>query len=378
MSKRVLLVARVLDSSGVTTHILTLAQGLMSMGWEVAVASGGQVGDHSYGPQRFEENGIPHFYIPFPNRSLTAKNFINGLRTYWKINSLIKSFLPQIIHVHWPSTSPYIRAIQLLHKIPFLSTIHLQGMPTGLTYRLGAFWGDKAIAISAETRKYLIENYKVLPSKICVVYNGVDESYFIPPSEEDYWKARQSFGLNQQDKVVSLLARLEYTKGHDVLIKAISLLRAKGLDVIALFAGEGTCAKAFAQQSVEYGVADLVRQVGHVDSRQVLWASDVSVLPSRVEGFPIVVVESMLCRVVPIRTPAAGAYDQIQDGVNGFIVPFDDPETLALRLEQLFTERQLKNKMAENALISAKNKFTRQLMLEKTVSVYQEILQPVT
>jgi glycosyltransferase involved in cell wall biosynthesis len=374
MSKRVLLVARVLDSSGVTTHILTLAQGLMSMGWEVAVASGGQVGDHSYGPQRFEENGIPHFYIPFPNRSLTAKNFINGLRTYWKINSLIKSFLPQII----PSTSPYIRAIQLLHKIPFLSTIHLQGMPTGLTYRLGAFWGDKAIAISAETRKYLIENYKVLPSKICVVYNGVDESYFIPPSEEDYWKARQSFGLNQQDKVVSLLARLEYTKGHDVLIKAISLLRAKGLDVIALFAGEGTCAKAFAQQSVEYGVADLVRQVGHVDSRQVLWASDVSVLPSRVEGFPIVVVESMLCRVVPIRTPAAGAYDQIQDGVNGFIVPFDDPETLALRLEQLFTERQLKNKMAENALISAKNKFTRQLMLEKTVSVYQEILQPVT
>ena len=40
MKKRVLLVARILDSGGVTTHMFTLAKGLMSIGWEVAIASG--------------------------------------------------------------------------------------------------------------------------------------------------------------------------------------------------------------------------------------------------------------------------------------------------------------------------------------------------
>ena len=74
------------------------------------------------------------------------------------------------------------------------------------------------------------------------------------------------------------------------------------------------------------GIAGQVQFLGYTDSRHVLWASDVCVLPSRQEGFAVAIIEAMLCGVVPIRTPAAGAAEQIDDGTNGFIVPFESPK----------------------------------------------------
>lgn len=372
--KRVLFVARILDSGGVTTHMFTLARGLISLGWEVAIASGGQVGEHSHGPKWFESNGIPHFYIPFPRLLLNFENLTRIVKAYWEMDSLVRQFNPDVIHVHWRATSSYVRAVQLLHKIPYVTSLHLEGIPAHFLYKLTSFWGDRAIVISRETRDYLINQFGVPPSKIRIVYNGSDESYFRPPTQEEFFQARQMFGLTQQDKVVSLVGRLEVVKGHEVLIKALALLRAKGCNVVALFAGEGSQAQVLAELAAKVGVSDLIRAVGYTNTRQVLWASDVSALPSRKEGFGIVIVESMLCGVVPIRTPAAGAYDQIEDGVNGFIVPLDDCEALAARLQQLLGDNELKTRMAEAALVTARKKFTQQSMLEKTVAVYQELL----
>ncbi|BAZ12831.1 glycosyl transferase, group 1 family protein [Calothrix sp. NIES-4071] len=374
MKKRVLLVARILDSGGVTTHMFSLAKGLMSIGWEVAIASRGQVGEHSYSPEWFESNGIKHFYIPFPEPSLSFKNIVRVVKAYFDISSVVNTFSPNLIHVHWRATSPYVHLVTLLHKIPYVTSLHLQGIPANFIYKLASFWGNRAIVVSAETSDYLVQKFQIPRSSIRVVHLGVDESYFYPPTQEQYEKAREKFGLSQNDKVVSILARLEAVKGHDVLIKALALLRARGCNVRALFAGEGSQAQALAQLAAKEGVADLVRQIGYADSREVLWASDVSALPSRNEGFGLVVVESMLCKVVPVRTPAAGAYDQIEDGVNGFITPFDNYEALATRLQQLLTDRKLKNRMAEAALVTAKNKFTQRVMLEKTVAVYEEVL----
>lgn len=75
-----------------------------------------------------------------------------------------------------------------------------------------------------------------------------------------------------------------------------------GLDVVALLAGSGSEADTIQRLAVKAGVSDLVRLLGYVDSQLVLWASDVSVLPSRQEGFALVVVETMMCGVMPIRT----------------------------------------------------------------------------
>ncbi|MGB9825610.1 MAG: glycosyltransferase family 4 protein, partial [Desulfofundulus sp.] len=233
---------------------------------------------------------------------------------------------------------------------------------------------ERAIAISRETRDYLEHEFGVPSNKIRVIYNGVDEQYFRPPTERERMQARQELGVRAEDYVASLIGRLERVKGHDVLINALAKLRKMGLDVVALLAGSGSEADTIRRLAVEAGVSDLIRLVGYVDSRLVLWASDVSVLPSRQEGFPLVVVEAMMCGVVPIRTPAAGAFDQIEDGVNEFIVPFDDPETLALRMKQVLEDAELRMRLSAAAIESARQRFCKRQMVDNTTAVYEEAL----
>ena len=124
----------------------------------------------------------------------------------------------------------------------------------------------------------------------------------------------------------------------------------------------------------ELAVSDLLHLVGYTDARKVLWASDLTVLPSAYEGLPMAIIEAMLCGVVPIRTPAAGAMDQIQDGIDGFLFPFEDHLALADRIEQLISAPNLREQMASAALASAREKFSLQSMIDKTICVYKSVL----
>ena len=81
----------------------------------------------------------------------------------------------------------------------------------------------------------------------------------------------------------------------------------------------------------------------------------------------------MACGVVPIRTPAAGAYDQIEDGLNGFIIPFDDLEALSAKLLQLSENPTLRSRMVENTIKSSQN-FTLEAMTSGTIAAYEEAM----
>jgi glycosyltransferase involved in cell wall biosynthesis len=82
----------------------------------------------------------------------------------------------------------------------------------------------------------------------------------------------------------------------------------------------------------------------------------------------------MLCGVVPIRTPTAGVSEQIDDGINGFIVPHEDSQTLAQKLKLILFNDALRAEMAIAAQQKARTEFTLDAMVDKTISVYKEIL----
>jgi glycosyltransferase involved in cell wall biosynthesis len=370
---RVLFLAKYLDSGGVTTHMLTLAAGLMDHGWQVGLASGGRVGEHAYGPESFESRGAKHFHVHFPGLQARVSNLASFGRAFLEIDRVVRAFRPDVIHGHWRVTSPYARAMQWLHGVPFVTTLHLDQIPSGPLYRLGSFWGDRVIAVSSETRDYLVKRFGVRRGAVRIVFNGADEERFRPPVAAERADARRRLGVEQVRRVVCLVARFHPGKGHDVLVRALSRLRAEHRDVVALCAGEGSESAAVARMASRLGVSDLLRLLGHTDTRDVLWASDALVLPSRIEGFGLAVAEAMLCGVVPIRTPAAGALDQIEDGVNGFLVPFGDHDALSTRIGQICDDDALRATMSAAAIGSAREKFTRTRMVEETLRVYEEL-----
>lgn len=374
MPHRCLFLARAFNSNGITTHMVTLAEGLVARGWDVAVAKKGLRDIEMYDSEDLEKRGIASFYVPFPLINPKPSSIKSAIQSFYLLEKVVHFFNPDIIHVHYRATSPYAHLIQKRYSIPFVSTMHAIGLPVGRMSRAGSFWGDCAIAVSAETRDFLRDSFKVAPNKIEIVHNGVDSGHFRLPTQSERVEARQTFGLSQNEKVVCLVGRLEADKGHDILIRSLATLRSQGVDVVALFAGVGKRADAIMKNAAEAGVADLVRMLGYADSRKVLWASDMFALPSINEGFPLVIIEAMLCGVPCLRTPAAGASEQIIDGVDGFIVPFDDHRALALKIRQLFENPDLKARISQVALSKAQQSFTSDKMIERTIQVYERVL----
>lgn len=373
---KVLFLAKHLDSGGVTTHMMTLAKGLKDKGCEVALASRGIVGNHLHGPEWFESNGVKHYFVPFPDYKPNIKNIRNLFYSVNALRKVIDDFQPDIIHVHWRATSFFAQIMKFFRNIPFITTLHLDKIPSNALFRVFSYWGERTIAISSETRDFLVKNFKLNEETVKVIYNGVDDNYFRIPSQLERNMARRQLDIDNDTKVVSLIGRLEKVKGHDVLIKALSILKEKYKNkIVALFAGEGSQYHSILQLAKQYNVNDMIRMIGYQDSQKVYWASDVLVLPSRKEGFPLAIVEAMLSGVVPIRTPAAGAYDQIEDGKTGFIIGFDDYKMLANRLDQLLSDDKFREKIAINAYNFAKENFTADIMVEKTFNVYRDVLR---
>jgi glycosyltransferase involved in cell wall biosynthesis len=85
------------------------------------------------------------------------------------------------------------------------------------------------------------------------------------------------------------------------------------------------------------------------------------------------VAEAMCCGVVPIRTPGGGAKDQIEDGSNGFIFPFDDSETLAMRLKLLSSDIELRKQLSIEAQKTAHQSFSVEKMIHDSIAVYEEV-----
>jgi glycosyltransferase involved in cell wall biosynthesis len=377
--------------NGITSHLTTLTKELMKHGWEVGLASGlasGQEGANEEAIRaikRFESYGGKFFVVPFPELHLSAKNIADALKSLLKLDIAIRQFKPDVIHIHSLSVCPYVYIMRIFHKISVVSTCHLEPASDRLNVRVSKFvngylnliLGDRVIAISNEIKEVFKRDLKVSKDRIRLIYHGIETEKFRPPYLVERLKAREIFGLVPESKVVCLIARLNsVVKGHDVLIRAISILRSQGIEVIALCAGKGYGDEedVIRAQASEANVSDLVHLLGVTDARQVLWSSDVLVLPSRREGFGLVIAEAMFCGVVSVRTPAAGAFDQIEDGINGYIVPFDDPEALALRLKQLLEDDELRAKMSVVALESAQRKFTASRMAKDTISVYEEVI----
>ena len=359
--------------------MMTLARGLQERQWEVGIVARDLDPGTPLGRESFEAAGVPIFQAPFPLYGLTRANAKAAAGTLVALDRIVGRFRPDLVHVHALTLCPWAGIIGWRHSIPIVSTLHLEtlGPNKARLARLGTrflpmAFGSYSIAISSDMARLLVDALGLPPRHVRTILHGVDDERYRPPSATERGEARRAFGLSAADRVVCSIAVLEERKGHALLIPALSMLRQRGVDVIALCAGGGSDADRARIERLarEAGVADLVRLLGHCDSRQVMWASDASVLLSSSEGFGLVIVESMLCGLVPLRTPAAGASDQITDGRNGFIVPFGDKDVLSERLHTLFADPAQLRRIGQAAQDFARSRFTGRVMAEQTEAVY--------
>lgn len=158
-----------------------------------------------------------------------------------------------------------------------------------------------------------------------VVPLGVDARKFTPPASK--LLAKKAAGLDPKKLVIGFCGRIGREKDLPTLLKAFRRLQRKH-EITLLIVGSGLDVKAFRNPRIKL--------TGAVDNVvPYLQAMDIFVLPSLTETSSLATMEAMSCALPVIATPVGAIKDYIEDGVNGFLFPRQDVDTLVEKLNAL-------------------------------------------
>lgn len=205
---------------------------------------------------------------------------------------------------------------------------------------------DQVIAISDHAYEQLTTSYRQDEADVEMIPHGVDTDWFYPRDEPHP-------AVAEEKTTLLYVGRLGARKGLDLALRALAEVDDEGVEF--LIAGTGRHEETLRELARELGIADRVWFLGYVPDQDlpVLYSSaDVFVLPSRYEGFGLVLLEAMACGTPVIGADAGGIPTAIGDNDTGLIVQ-RDVDALAEALRSLQTEPTNWQAMGEKSLNQA-------------------------
>jgi phosphatidyl-myo-inositol dimannoside synthase len=189
-----------------------------------------------------------------------------------------------------------------------------------------------------------------LAGNVRVVHLGTTPDTFRPGI--DPGPARRAYGLDGGPWLLTV-ARLDYHKGIDTVVRALPAIRAAVPGARYAVAGIGSRRAQLEALVAELGLGDAVRLLGFVPDASLpgLYnAADVFVLASRrydllVEGFGIACVEASACGLPVVASRSGGLPEAVREGETGLLVEPDDPAALAAVVIRLLQDEPLQRRL---------------------------------
>jgi len=207
--------------------------------------------------------------------------------------------------------------------------------------------GEATVArdLSRSLEKWSLCDRVLVPSAACLesaVSLGCDPARLriVPYGVPEQWLALEP---DPQPGQVLMVGQVGLRKGSHVLAAACRLLEAKGLPFECRVVGPQL---VNVSDPLFLGPTYL-GAIPRSQIQQEFRRADLFVLPTLAEGMALSALEAMASGLPVITTPQCGSV--IRDGIEGFLVPIRDAETLADRIEQLLADRALRNSMAAAA-----------------------------
>jgi len=214
----------------------------------------------------------------------------------------------------------------------------------------------------------------VRQSKLCVVDNGIPVSDF---DSGDYrLSTRAALGIPADVPVVGIIARLDEVKCQDLLIRAFAQVRQQHHNIHLLLVGDGPTRNALSDLTSELQLTSCVHFAGYQSEPQrFLPAMDLFVLPSRLEGLPLAILEAWAARLPVIASRVGGVPNVVTDGVNGLLFDPGDQRALEARIIQLLSDGILARRLGYAGRARVEANFDTRRMVSEYRRLYLEILQ---
>jgi glycosyltransferase involved in cell wall biosynthesis len=292
--------------------------------------------------------------IKHENRS--AVNFIKAFLFLFKLLTKNKY---QIIHSHNHYADNIAKSVSYFVKVKTIQTVHGIIDPIG---RLNHYPSKYFIAVNEHVYNYLIKQKNKQSQNVRLIRSGV-------PVSTNSMKT-----INQKLKIISA-GRLIPEKGFDIFIEAISKLKKNTIDKAEfIIAGIGDYEIELKKLAVKLNVN--VNFIGEVkDLKTQLISMHIFVTATLSEGFPMTIIEAALNKNLILSSNFLGYDSILKDKVNALIFNVNDSDDLANRLEFAIENFKDMNEIIERSYKDARDEFSLNKMINKTISFYKEILR---
>lgn len=354
------------DIGGAQIHVKDLAVALKALGNTVTII----VGEKREFTALLDTLDIRYRVVENLIRSINPIKDIKALRD---IRAVLTDIKPDLVSIHSSKAGILGRIVTTLDKIPTTFTAHGWAFTDGvsakkqLVYKtiekITSYLPARIIAVSHYDRSIALKHKVCKPEQIVTIQNGmpdIDPSLFADAAKSP--------------PHLIMVARFQHPKDHQALIEALYPLKHLPWQLSLVGDGEEHLRQACIDTITRLELTEKIHLLGYrSDIDQLMAQSQIFLLISNWEGFPLSILEAMRAKLPVIASKVGGVVETIKNHENGYLV--SNKEELTQRLEELITDSKKRAQLGEQARQDYLQNFTLDIQLKKTFSVYNELLR---
>jgi L-malate glycosyltransferase len=326
-------------------------------------------------PEIRQSISVPVYVFPW-------KRFfhLDAWKAAFALRKLIRTEKVDIVQTYFETSNLWGGVVAKLSGALLLSSRRDMGIlrknKHALAYRVVNRLSDRVLAVSEEVKRFCVDADRINPNKVSVVYNGVDLKHIA---------AKNSYGNPFADAewagashIITSLANIRRVKGIDVVIRTAQRVCRELPNAVFVIAGslyDRDYSEEIQGMIRSLSLEKNIKLLGFVgDPVPLLKMSDAFCLLSRSEGFSNALLEAMACGVPSVVTRVGGNPEAISDRENGFLVPVGDDGAAAEKLLALLRDPERAANIGENGRNSAQTRFSADVMIQRLIGVYRDLL----
>jgi glycosyltransferase involved in cell wall biosynthesis len=377
---------------GAQENTLITCKLLAQRGHDVTLITGPALGPEG---ELFEHAKGQGYKVVVVDRLRRAIHPYNDAVSYFRIKKLLRELRPDIVHTHsakagilgrfggyslkgkWGENLPAV--VHTIHGLAFhpyqselLNKFYIAierstAKRTDFTICVADAMTAQATAVGIGT-----------PEQYVTAYSAIEEDDFLEPiSQERRNDFRRKHGIDEDAVVLVSIARLFMLKGHEYIVDSARQLAKKFENCVWLFVGDGNLSEQLKEQARQLGVADRIKFAGLLPPSEIplaIQSSDILVHCSLREGLARALPQGMLCGKPAISFDVDGAREVVNENTGRLIEP-KNIEHLTKACEELIEDKDLRERLGEQARQSVKKKFAPDTMVDTIEEVYRKLLE---
>lgn len=331
--------------------------------------------------KEFEKVSQDIYYVPMTR----DVSIVKDIKAIINVKKILKNIHPNIVYCHSSKAGAIGRIALLLNrKIKVIYNAHgwyfnaeipkVKKKIFAFIERMLAKKTNIIINISESELESAL-NYKIAKKeKMLIIKNCIDFEKYKIDLKQARIISRKQYNIEDNEILIGTVGRIAEQKNPLLMYRAFKKINEKYPNTKLIYVGDGNLKEELLKNVQNDNLTDKVIITGWVEKTQnVIPAIDIAVLPSKWEGFGLVLIEYMLCDKAIVASATGGILDIIKDDENGLLFKNDNENSLYEKIELLIEKEEIGRKMIEN------NKSYRNIYeIEKLEKEHEKIFEELT